>query len=141
MLPNNKANEAVFLIISELPVFRGYFNRNWPLFGEDSGFVTLAGIMMILGVAVLGNLNIETMSQKSFGLAFWRIVISAGILAMVMSVINVLTVSLPWVPHCLAWALTRHVDLDFHRPQGGCQRPSCPGIWCRGSAKGGESDQ
>lgn len=138
---NNKANETVFLIISELPVFRGYFNRNWPLFGEDSGFVTLAGIMMILGVAVLGNLNIETMSQKSFGLAFWRIVISAGILAMVMSVINVLAVSLPWVPHCLAWALTRDVDIDFHRPQRGRQRPSCPGIWCSGSTEGGESDQ
>ncbi|KAJ6122500.1 hypothetical protein N7512_004965 [Penicillium capsulatum] len=81
---------SIVLIISELPVFRGYFNRNWPLFGEDAGFITLAGIMMILGVAVLGNLNIESMSQKSFGLAFWRIVISAGILAMVMSVINVL---------------------------------------------------
>lgn len=49
--------------------------------------------MMILGVAVLGNLNTATMSQKSLGLAFWRIVISAGILTMVMSVINVLTVS------------------------------------------------
>lgn len=86
----------VFLVISELPIFRGYFDRNWPLFGEDAGFITLAGIMMILGVAVLGNLNIESMSQKSFGLAFWRIVISAGILAMVMSVINVLAVGVPF---------------------------------------------
>jgi hypothetical protein len=51
--------------------------------------------MMILGVATLGNLNIEAMNQKSLGLAFWRIVISAGILAMVMSVINILTVSQP----------------------------------------------
>jgi hypothetical protein len=51
--------------------------------------------MMILGVATLGNLNIEAMNQKSLGLAFWRIVISAGILAMVMSVINILTVIQP----------------------------------------------
>ncbi|KAJ5745495.1 hypothetical protein N7520_010677 [Penicillium odoratum] len=80
---------SIFLIISELPILRGYFNRQWPLFGEDAGFVTLAAIMMILGVATLGNLN--TMSQKSLGLAFWRIVISAGVLAMVMSVFNLLT--------------------------------------------------
>ena len=51
--------------------------------------------MMILGVAVLGNLNTKEMSQDSLGLAFWRIVISAGILAMVMSVMNVVAVSQP----------------------------------------------
>lgn len=55
--------------------------------------------MMILGVAVLGNLNTAAMSQKSLGLAFWRIVISAGILAMVMSVINVLAVSQWFLSH------------------------------------------
>ncbi|KAJ6107980.1 hypothetical protein N7523_009303 [Penicillium sp. IBT 18751x] len=82
---------SIFLIVSELPILQAYFNRNWPLFGEDSGFFALAGIMMILGVAMLGNLNIEVMNQKHLGLAFWRIIISAGILAMVMSVINMLS--------------------------------------------------
>lgn len=48
---------------------------------------------MILGVSMLGNLNIEAMNQKHLGMAFWRIVLSAGILAMVMSVINILTAS------------------------------------------------
>ncbi|KAJ5281407.1 hypothetical protein N7478_006779 [Penicillium angulare] len=81
---------SIFLIISELPILRGYFNRNWPLFGEDSGFFTLAGIMMILGVSTLGNLNAPIMSQDKLGLAFWRIVISAGVLAMVMSLVNLL---------------------------------------------------
>lgn len=87
---------TVFLIISELPFFRGYFNRKWPLFGEEAGFIALAGVMMILGVAVLGNLNTAAMSQKALGLVFWRLVISAGILAMVVSVINVLAVC-QWV--------------------------------------------
>lgn len=86
-------SNIVFLIVSELPVFRGYFTRNWPLFGEDAGFITLAAVMLIIGVAVLGNLNMAGMSQKSLGLAFWRIVISAGILAMVLSVVNILAVS------------------------------------------------
>ncbi|KAJ5081464.1 hypothetical protein NUU61_009728 [Penicillium alfredii] len=80
---------SIFLIVSELPIGRDYFDRNWPLFGQDAGFITLAGIMMILGVAVLGHLNTDAMSQKSLGLAFWRIVLSAGILAMVLSVVNI----------------------------------------------------
>jgi hypothetical protein len=85
------------LIITELPILRDYFNNNWPLFGDEAGFLGLALAMMILGVAVLGNLNTEAMSQESLGLAFWRIVISAGILAMVMSVLNILAVRIP--PH------------------------------------------
>ncbi|OOQ83104.1 hypothetical protein PEBR_36515 [Penicillium brasilianum] len=81
---------SIALIISELPFFRGFFNRRFPMFGEEAGFYALAAIMMILGVAVLGNLNSESMSQKKLGLAFWRIIISAGILAMVVSLVNVL---------------------------------------------------
>ncbi|KAJ5683248.1 hypothetical protein N7462_006413 [Penicillium macrosclerotiorum] len=81
---------SIALIISELPFFPSYFNRRWPMFGEDAGFIALAAIMMILGVSVLGNLNMAAMSQKSLGMSFWQIVISAGILAMVMSVVNLL---------------------------------------------------
>ncbi|PYH97578.1 hypothetical protein BO71DRAFT_416909 [Aspergillus ellipticus CBS 707.79] len=80
---------SIFLIISELPVLCGYFDQNWPLLGQSSGFITLAVAMLILGVGVLGDLNTKATSQDSLGLAFWRIVLSAGILAMIMSVINV----------------------------------------------------
>ncbi|KAL1965119.1 hypothetical protein VTN77DRAFT_6032 [Rasamsonia byssochlamydoides] len=79
---------SIIIIISELPILRGYFDRNWPLFGQESGFVTLALAMIILGVSVLGDLNNKATSQKDMGLAFWRIVASAGILAMVMGVVN-----------------------------------------------------
>ena len=48
--------------------------------------------MLILGIGVLGDLNTEAASQESLGLAFWRIVLSAGILAMVMSVVNLASV-------------------------------------------------
>ncbi|KAL4889696.1 hypothetical protein BDV59DRAFT_210122 [Aspergillus ambiguus] len=85
------AGVSIFLIISELPFFRGYFDRNWPLLGQDSGFITLAVAMMIMGVGVLGNLNTPATSQEKLGLAFWRIVLSAGILSMVMSVVNLIT--------------------------------------------------
>lgn len=49
--------------------------------------------MLILGVGVLGDLNTNATSQESLGMAFWRIVLSAGILAMIMSVINVIAVN------------------------------------------------
>lgn len=45
---------------------------------------------MILGVVVLGDLN---RPSESLGLAFWRIIVSAGILALVMSAINLASVS------------------------------------------------
>lgn len=91
---------TVILIISELPFFRGYFDHNWPLLGQDSGFITLALAMLILGVCILGDLNTEATSQESLGTSFWQIVLSAGILAMVMSAINLVAVSfLHWMWH------------------------------------------
>lgn len=82
-----------FLIISELPFFKGYYSRNWPLFGPESGFLTLGLAMLMLGNGVLGNLNKEATSQKSLGLAFWRIVIGAGIVVFFMGAINIVAVS------------------------------------------------
>ncbi|BCS28942.1 uncharacterized protein APUU_70512A [Aspergillus puulaauensis] len=80
---------CIFLIVSELPFFRGYFDRHWPSLGEDSGFVTLAFAMLILGIGALGDLNTKATSQEELGLTFWRIIISAGILALVVSALNV----------------------------------------------------
>ncbi|KAL4782390.1 hypothetical protein BJX76DRAFT_292319 [Aspergillus varians] len=81
---------CIFLLVSELPFFRGYFDRHWPSLGEDSGFLTLAFAMLILGIGALGNLNTPATSQEELGLTFWRIIISAGILALVVSAINVI---------------------------------------------------
>ncbi|KAL3480032.1 hypothetical protein BJX99DRAFT_221132 [Aspergillus californicus] len=80
---------CIFLLISELPFFRDYFDRHWPSLGEDSGFLTLAFAMLILGIGALGDLNTPATSQEEMGFTFWRIIISAGILALVVSLINV----------------------------------------------------
>ncbi|KAJ5474741.1 hypothetical protein N7475_004307 [Penicillium sp. IBT 31633x] len=80
---------SLFLIISELPVLQGYFDSRWPMFGQQSSFYSLGGIMMILGVSTLGNLNTEAMTQESIGMTFWQIIISAGILAMIVSALNI----------------------------------------------------
>ncbi|CAG8296396.1 unnamed protein product [Penicillium nalgiovense] len=81
---------SLFMIISELPVLQSYFDTHWPMFGQESSFYSLGGIMMILGVATLGNLNTKAMTQETIGMTFWRIIISAGVLAMIVSVVNVL---------------------------------------------------
>ena len=51
--------------------------------------------MLLLGNEVLGNLNKQATSQKSLGLAFWRIVIAAGIVVIIMGTINLFAVSIP----------------------------------------------
>ena len=82
-----------FLILTELPLFKGYVSRNWPLFSPKSGFVMLGSAMILIGNGILGNLNKEATSQKSLGLAFWRIVIASGIVVMFMGVVNLFAVS------------------------------------------------
>ena len=56
--------------------------------------------MLILGIATLGDLNTPATSQEELGLTFWRIIISAGILALVLSAVNVGAVS-PIIPICV----------------------------------------
>ena len=88
----------VFLMLTELPIFRNYFARNWPLFSLASGFVTLAFFMMVLGILILGNLNKSATSRESLGLSFWQVVISGGILTLFMGVVNLFAVSTFFTP-------------------------------------------
>ena len=69
----------MFLGASEFSLFRGYYARNWPLLSPNHGFVTMALMMVVLGINMLGNLNKQATSQESLGMAFWRIVIASGI--------------------------------------------------------------
>ena len=80
---------AVALMLTELPLFRTYIARNWPLLSPTSGFVTLGTLMIILGVSILGNLNKEATSEKSLGTSAWQIVISSGILMVILGVVNI----------------------------------------------------
>lgn len=80
----------MFLTASELSLFRNYFARNWPLLSPAHGFVTLAMLMIVLGINMLGNLNKPATSQKSLGLAFWRVVIASGIVVFIMGWVNLI---------------------------------------------------
>lgn len=48
--------------------------------------------MIVLGINMLGNLNKEAVSQESLGLAFWRVVIAAGILIFILGWMNLVAV-------------------------------------------------
>ena len=85
---------VVFLILTELPLFKAYFARNWPLYSPKHGFVMLGVTMILLGNNLLGNLNKLATSQRVLGLSFWRLVIGAGIVVLVMGLTNILAVSL-----------------------------------------------
>jgi hypothetical protein len=50
--------------------------------------------MLVLGNNTLGNLNKEATSQKSLGLALWRLVIGSGIVVFVFGFVNIIAVSL-----------------------------------------------
>lgn len=68
--------------------------------------------MFMLGSGILSNLNHKEMAQYWLGMTFWRIVLSAGILGLVMSAINAIAVSLAF------FVYYRDVDteLTFDRP-------------------------
>ncbi|MCJ1336812.1 hypothetical protein MMC09_002090 [Bachmanniomyces sp. S44760] len=80
---------AISLIFTELPIFRQYFSRNWPLLSMTSGFVTLGILMIIVGCSILGNLNKQATSEQTLGVSFWRIVISSGIVCFILGVVNI----------------------------------------------------
>jgi len=81
---------SIFLIVSELPFFKGWFSRNWPLFSEESGLITLGLSMLMLGCHMLGNLNKVATSQENLGLPFWRAVVAGGILGLTLGVLNII---------------------------------------------------
>ena len=80
---------SAFLIVSELPWFKRYFEKNWPLLGVQSGFVTLGIFMIIDGSLVLGNLNSDQGNSKDMGSSFLQIIEAGGILAYTMGVFNI----------------------------------------------------
>lgn len=81
---------GLFLIVSELTLFKSYFARYWPMLSIESGFVFLGLSMIALGFNILGNLNKSATSVSNLGLPLWRIVIASGILSSLMGLFNII---------------------------------------------------
>ncbi|KAK0635068.1 hypothetical protein B0T17DRAFT_481346 [Bombardia bombarda] len=81
---------CVFLIISELCLFKGYFERNWPVLSPSHSLAFLGLVLIIIGCQILGDLTKEAYNVKNLGLAMWRLVISAGILSIAHGFFNLI---------------------------------------------------
>ncbi|KAK8177104.1 hypothetical protein IWX90DRAFT_482135 [Phyllosticta citrichinensis] len=79
---------ALFLVVSELSVFRKYFVQNWPLLSYDHGFVVLGLAMITMGVNLLGSLNKE-INEATLGTPFFRLVLSSGIVSIAVGFFNI----------------------------------------------------
>ncbi|PQE26296.1 Structure-specific endonuclease subunit slx4 protein [Rutstroemia sp. NJR-2017a BBW] len=81
---------GLFLIASELSLFRTYFATYWPTLSPYNGFTFLGIAMIALGFNILGNLNKAATSVQTLGLPMWRVVISSGVLSSVMGLFNII---------------------------------------------------
>lgn len=81
---------CIALLITELPkILRGWVNRNWPAFGDSSGFLTLGICMTFLGCTVLSYLTKEDADEKHLGGDFYRMCQAAGLMTIIIGHINV----------------------------------------------------
>ena len=80
---------AIFLIISELGMFKSYFYANWPVLSDSHGLVWLGLIMVFIGSKLLGNLAEQANSQENLSMPIWRAVLAVGILNIVLGFINI----------------------------------------------------
>lgn len=82
---------ALFLIVSELNLFKGYFERNWPVLSPQHGLSWLGIAMLVMGCQTLGNLNKSATSPAKIGLPMWRLILAAGILAITFAFLNIVS--------------------------------------------------
>ncbi|KAK6845111.1 hypothetical protein PG990_003466 [Apiospora arundinis] len=88
---------CIFLAISELPSFkaigfiRAWYTRNWPVVGPGRGLKWFGLAMTILGCHTLGRLSDPRNGTDHMDLAFWRLCLAAGILAIAFGIINIVT--------------------------------------------------
>ncbi|GKT49375.1 uncharacterized protein ColSpa_09556 [Colletotrichum spaethianum] len=82
---------AVFLIVSELNVFRNYFERNWPVLSCEHGLSWLGIAMIVMGCHILANITNPAFSAETIGLPLWRLILASGILVITFGFFNVIS--------------------------------------------------
>lgn len=82
---------GIVLLITETPkVLERYIEREWPKFGKSSGFLTLGFCLLFLGCNVLSYLTKEDADKKHLGGDFYRMCQAAGLMAVIMSFVNMI---------------------------------------------------
>lgn len=94
---------GIFLIVSELDLFKKWFARHWPVLSNESGLVCVGLAMISLGFTQLGNLNKIATSVQNLGLPMWRVVIASGILSSVFGLFNIIGVCISYIHSRRHW--------------------------------------
>ncbi|KAK5661510.1 hypothetical protein OQA88_11414 [Cercophora sp. LCS_1] len=81
---------CVFLVISEVNLFKNYFANNWPVLSPTHSLAWLGLAMVIIGCQILGDLVKPAYEQDNLGLPIWRLVLSSGILSITFGVFNMI---------------------------------------------------
>ncbi|KAL4732596.1 hypothetical protein ACLX1H_001614 [Fusarium chlamydosporum] len=84
------SSATIFLVISELPFCKSYFQKHWPVFSDEHGLTWLGAGLLLIGSNILGKLNSPYNRDNKIGLPFWRLVLAAGILSITCGVLNII---------------------------------------------------
>ncbi|KAK4454980.1 hypothetical protein QBC34DRAFT_341474 [Podospora aff. communis PSN243] len=81
---------SVFLVISEVNLFKAYFENNWPVLSPTHSLAWLGLALLIIGCSIMGDLVKPAYSQENLGLPIWRLVIASAILSIAFGVFNMI---------------------------------------------------
>ncbi|KAK0704987.1 hypothetical protein B0H67DRAFT_649377 [Lasiosphaeris hirsuta] len=81
---------AVFLVVSELNLFKNYFAENWPVLSPSHSLAWLGLAMVIMGCQLFGDLIKPAYTIGNLGLPMWRLVLAAGILSITFGFFNMI---------------------------------------------------
>ncbi|KAL2019455.1 hypothetical protein VTK56DRAFT_9660 [Thermocarpiscus australiensis] len=83
---------AIFLFLSEinLKFFRGWYMKNWPVLGPEHSLAWLGMALVIMGCDIMADLVKPAYSIDTIGLAWWRVILAAGILSLTFGFFNIL---------------------------------------------------
>ncbi|KAK6716369.1 hypothetical protein SNK04_007318 [Fusarium graminearum] len=84
------SSATIFLIISELPFCKSYFQKNWPVFSDEHSLTWLGIGLLLIGSNILGKLNSPHNRDNKIGLPFWQLILAAGILTLTSGVLNLI---------------------------------------------------
>ncbi|KAK3386936.1 hypothetical protein B0H63DRAFT_521016 [Podospora didyma] len=81
---------SIFLVISELGLFKTYFEKHWPVLSPGHSLMWLGFSVLVIGCEMLADTVKPAYTEANLGQAMYRLVLSAGILAVIMGVFNLL---------------------------------------------------
>ncbi|KAK3946174.1 hypothetical protein QBC46DRAFT_1619 [Diplogelasinospora grovesii] len=79
---------SVFLVLSEVNLFKRYFKRNWPVLSPTHSHAFLGLALVTIGCSVLGDLSKPAYSIDNLDLPMWRVIIASGVLSLTFGFFN-----------------------------------------------------